>query len=336
MLNVENIHGPDPFQGLAGRIQREQGSLLSHPLYGRVSNLHSLRVFMTNHIFAVWDFMTLVKALQRDLTCVTIPWLQPKDILSARLINDIVLGEESDEVEPGHYMSHYELYLRAMADIGADPGPMRTFEAAIREGVAPELGLAPLPIPESTRRFVLHTLAVSKMGTHQVAAAFLLGREDVIPAMFRRILSQMDEQDGPSVRLSRWVRDRKDDVPEWAKRTLPRGLRTALSAYAEGRGDPRRWFRIYLERHIELDEGHHAPMGRRLLRELCGEDPKKWEEATEAARQALVARLELWDGVLELLVGEHGLGRGRRSGPAASPRPRVRTLRAAEDSAIQV
>lgn len=321
MDSVEPTQGSDPYRALVGRVQREQGSLLSHPLYNRVSNLHALRVFMANHIFAVWDFMTLVKSLQRSLTCVEIPWLQPRDILSARLINDIVLGEETDEVEPGLIISHYELYLRAMADVGADAGPMRQFEAALREGVPAELAAAPLPIPESTRAFVLHTLRVAQRPVHEVAAAFLLGREDVIPAMFRRILTHLDRDDGPSLRATRWMRERRKHTPEWAKEMLPTPLRTALSAWSDGRGDPRRWFRIYLERHIELDEGHHAPMGRRLLRELCGDDPVRWEEATEAARQALQARLALWDGVLELLVGEHGLERGRRSSAVRTAAP---------------
>src|SRR5579885_3550238 len=94
-------------------LEPVRAALLSHPIYARVQGRAALRVFMTSHVFAVWDFMTLLKALQRRLTGTSLPWLPPPDVESARLINDIVLGEETDEVVAGRYMSHFELYLRA-------------------------------------------------------------------------------------------------------------------------------------------------------------------------------------------------------------------------------
>lgn len=295
------IGGVDPYKRLVGTVQRTQGALVTHPLYHRINNLHALRVFMRNHVFAVWDFMTLVKTLQQRLTCVTTPWLPPEDILSARLINDIVLGEETDEVESGYVISHYGLYLRAMADVNADIAPMKALEAGLRNGLPVEVALAPLDVPDSTKEFVLHTMRVSRMSTHEVAAAFLLGREDVIPAMFRRILAELDKQDGPSLRFSRRMQELRKRTPDWTKDLLPAGGRSVLRSLSEGRGDPRRNFRIYLERHIEVDEGHHAPMGQRLLRYVCGKDERRWAEATAASQAALDKRVALWDGVMGLL-----------------------------------
>lgn len=71
---------------------------------------------MTDHIYAVWDFMSLLKALQRHLTCVDVPWVQVGGSQARRLVNSIVLDEESD-LETGP-VSHYELYLSAMEEIG--------------------------------------------------------------------------------------------------------------------------------------------------------------------------------------------------------------------------
>lgn len=235
--------------------------IVAHPVYTMVGGLASLRSFMTSHVFAVWDFMSLLKTLQRRLTCVDVPWLPPADPLAARLINEIVLGEESDEVAPHCYTSHFELYLQAMGEVGADARPIGRLLAALREGLTPEEALAPLSIPESARRFVLDTLFLCGAPTLEVAAAFLLGREDLVPAMFRSLIAELERS----------------------------GTRCDS-------------FRLYLDRHVELDEESHAPLARRLLAALCGEDRTNWMRAKAAAKTALSARRALWDGVVAEIV----------------------------------
>jgi hypothetical protein len=227
-----------------------------------VEDAASLRVFMASHVFAVWDFMCLLKTLQRRLTCVEVPWLPPADPLAARLINEIVLGEETDEIAPHRYTSHFDLYLPAMEEVGADTGPVRRFVAGLREGMAPDEALAPLSIPESTRRFVLDTLFTCGAPTLEVAASFLLGREDLVPAMFRSIIEELERH---SMRCDS--------------------------------------YRLYLDRHVQLDEEQHAPLARKLLSNLCGDDPARWLRATAAAKTALLSRRALWDGVAARLEG---------------------------------
>jgi hypothetical protein len=182
----------DPWGMLCRRVEPYQGKLATHPIYTRVRNLRGLQIFMTNHVFAVWDFMTLTKTLQQRLTCVSTPWLPPEHPTAARLVNEIVLGEESDEVTHGEYLSHYVLYMRAMDEIGADPSPVMQFEAALRAGTSPADALAPLSIAQSTKDFVLHTLATAQRTTPEVAASLLLAREDLIPTMFERVVKEMD------------------------------------------------------------------------------------------------------------------------------------------------
>jgi len=298
--------GSDPFFLLVARIERAQAALLTHPLYQRVNNLPALRLFMRSHIFAVWDFMTLAKSLQAHLTCLDRPWLPPKDIVSARLINDIVLGEETDEVRPGVFTSHYDLYLQAMMDVGADVGPMKTFESALRQGVAPVQGLAGLDVPESTKDFVVHTLRTAEMSVHEVAAAFLMGREDVIPRMFQSILDSLDRTESFSVRVLTGVERAERRLPEGLRAQVHGRFRDAMRRVQNTTGvkDPRANLRLYLERHIELDGEHHGPMGERLLRVLCGSDEQKWEEAFAAAQSALEVRIAFWDGIYEEIAGE--------------------------------
>ncbi len=250
---------------------------------------------MTHHVFAVWDFMSLAKSLQRRLTCVDVPWLPAADPVAARLINEIVLGEETDEVGDGEYSSHYALYLRAMGEIGADPGPMERFERGLRDGLAPADALAPVAVCDAVKTFVLNTLSTAERPVHEVAASLLLAREDLIPVMFDRVLREMDRSSGFSDRALRSVRGR---LPDKARAAVPGRLRTWARDVDQRRPDPRANFRLYLRRHVHLDGEEHGPMGRRMLLSLCGQDEARWEQATAAARDALQARIALWDGVL--------------------------------------
>lgn len=260
MPRTTNSTTREPLARLQQDIATARDAVLHHPVYARIGELPALRVFMTSHAFAVWDFMSLLKTLQRRLTCVDVPWLPPADTLAARLVNEIVLGEETDEVAPGRYTSHYELYLRAMKEIGADSGPICDFVGSLARGVPAEKALAHLPVPASTKKFVLGTLRTCRAGTLEVAASFLLGREDLTPVMFREIITELES------------------------------CGTSCAS-----------FRLYLDRHVQLDEEQHRPMAIKLLRSLCGDDPRKWREAKEIARRALGTRRELWNGVVEAM-----------------------------------
>ena len=56
-------------------------------------------------------------------------------------------------------------------------------------------------------------------------------------------------------------------------------------------------FHYYLKRHAELDGDEHGPAALRLVATLCGDDPKKLDEAVESAKAALASRARLWDRV---------------------------------------
>src|ERR1700761_4708064 len=135
-----------------------RAQLLDHPVYTEVASVEDLRRFMQDHVFAVWDFMSLLKRLQRDLTCTTVPWFPAESAKAARLINDIVIGEETDVDPDGSYVSHLDLYLRAMAEVGADTRQFETFRSLAGTGTSIEGGMMRTGVPPHVRAFVAHTM----------------------------------------------------------------------------------------------------------------------------------------------------------------------------------
>ncbi len=174
-------------------IESLRAKLESHPIYAAVASLDDLRVFMQHHVYSVWDFMSLIKYLQNEIAPVRWPWTPGKDASVQRFINELVLEEETDMALPGQdgHTSHFMLYLAAMREIGADAGtPARFVDLAGEQGIDVALasGLAPAPSAAFTRT----TFEFITSGKpHTVAAALALGREHVIPSMFRAFLARM-------------------------------------------------------------------------------------------------------------------------------------------------
>ena len=167
--------------------------LEAHPIYAAVQTLDDLRVFMAHHVYSVWDFMSLIKYLQNEIAPARWPWTPHGDASVQRFINELVLEEETDIALPGQegFTSHYMLYLAAMREVGADADtPARFVQHVAEQGIDAALGsgLAPRPSAAFTRT-TFDFLASGK--PHAVAAALALGREHVIPSMFRALLSRM-------------------------------------------------------------------------------------------------------------------------------------------------
>lgn len=161
-------------------ISKKHEQLGLHPIYSRLNSLKNIQIFMKYHAFAVWDFMSLLKSLQRKVTCVELPWNDSNfDPELVRLVNEIVLGEESDIDREGKAMSHYSLYLNAMEELGANKSLIETFSK--------NLDFDSLPL--ELRQVVRYHLDLALNGeVHQVAASFFYGREKLIPDIFSPIV----------------------------------------------------------------------------------------------------------------------------------------------------
>jgi len=240
-------------------------ALTEHQVYGSITSLEGLRMFMEAHVFAVWDFMSLLKYLQRELTCVELPW-QPKGSAATRyLINEIVTGEESDVDEDGVRTSHFELYLKAMRQAGADTHTIRQVLQQISGGSTVNDALLQHDVADAVRNFVTTTFDVIATGKPHIAAAvFTYGREDLIPGMFISFVRELNER---------------------------------MSGAAKT-------FQYYLERHIEVDGDHHSHLAYAMTEELCGDDEAKWVEATEWVKTSLQARVALWNHIQQAVAAK--------------------------------
>jgi len=174
---------------LKAAVAATRSTVITHEMYSRLASHTAIVTFMEYHVYAVWDFMSLLKSLQRNLTCVDIPWVPTGPASSRRLINDIVLVEESDELGGG-FISHFELYLQGMAQAGADTTVIEPFVNLIRAGTPVPEALQALPVPTPAAEFVRSTWTfIQTLPLHCQAAAFAFGREDLIPEMFQQVVN---------------------------------------------------------------------------------------------------------------------------------------------------
>ncbi len=175
-----------------------------HPVYKAVNTIEALRVFMEHHIYSVWDFMSLIKYLQNIVAPAAWPWLPAGDSDVRRFINELTLEEESDMLpeedgKPARAASHFELYCRAMEEVGASPAAVLQYIEQIKSSGI-DNALVKASIPQASRQFNRHTFDFIQSGKpHTVAAALALGREHIIPCMFRSFLRDMavTEQQAP-------------------------------------------------------------------------------------------------------------------------------------------
>lgn len=172
---------------LKDSIEQTRQKVVGHPLYHQLTTMDAVVTFMEHHVFAVWDFMSLLKTLQRRLTCVEVPWVPSGPTGSRRLINDIVLVEESDELGQG-FISHFELYLDGMRQAGADTTRIDAFIEALRAGQPVLSSVKTAGVPKPAAAFVATTWDfIENAPVHCQAAAFAFGREDLIPDMFDQV-----------------------------------------------------------------------------------------------------------------------------------------------------
>lgn len=237
--------------------------IINHQVYSAIKNIDDLKVFMQFHVYAVWDFMSLLKTLQSNLTCTTVPWF-PKGTADTRyLINEIVVGEESDLDLNGIRKSHFELYLDAMKQCGADTSKIEVFIDTLKNTGDFNAAYLASDTPQEAKDFVDFTFKVIASDKDYLQSAiFTFGREDLIPGMFISIINEIHKNFPEEISI----------------------------------------FKYYIERHIEVDGDHHSHLAMQMTANLCNDNEQYWLEAEEIIIQSLQQRIELWNGVYRQLT----------------------------------
>lgn len=249
-------------------IRSKRDLLLQHPLYHNVKSIEDLRHFAEGHVYAVWDFMSLLKALQAKLTCTGTPWLPVGNPELRYLINQMVLTEESDINAEGQRQSHYEMYLDAMKECGADTLEIENFIENVIDTQNIFVSIKTSGLHNNIKDYLDFTFRVIDHGKpHEIAAAFTFGREDLIPAMFVDTLKSFREG-CPEINLDKMI--------------------------------------YSFERYNELHSGNEESMAMKMISQLCGTDVQKWKEVEEISLMALDKRAGLWDAIQENML-EHDM-----------------------------
>jgi len=237
--------------------------IINHKVYSAINDIDDLKVFMQYHIFAVWDFMSLLKALQNNLTCTSIPWFPKGSADTRHLINEIVVGEEADVDSFGNRKSHFELYLEAMQQCGADTSQIEKFITVLKKTGDFNSAFTTSETPKEACDFVDFTFKIIGSNKDYLQSAiFTFGREDLIPGMFHSIVNDIHKNFPDSISI----------------------------------------FKYYLERHIEVDGDHHSHLALQMTSNLCGTNEQRWKEVEQATIESLQKRIDLWDGAYRQII----------------------------------
>jgi hypothetical protein len=245
-------------------IQPQKELLLHHPIYGKIKTIDDLKHFLEGHVYAVWDFMSLLKALQNKLTCTTTPWLPVGNPEIRYLINEIVLAGETDVNAEGKRQSLFEMYLEAMKDCGANATDIEAFLSDVETTQNIFVTIKKSPLHENIKGFIDFTFRVIEQGKpHEIAATLTFGRENLIPSMFTQILKNL-QVNFPDSNLDKLI--------------------------------------YYFEKHIKLYVDKNDPMAMQMITELCGTDTQKWKEVEDISILALEKRIALWNALEENIL----------------------------------
>jgi hypothetical protein len=247
-----------PLSNLTTTLQPWVDAVMRHPVFPLITTVPRLLCFAKIHVYAVWDFACLLRALQHSLVDSNFLWTPPANPLACRLINNLLAEEETDALPDGRYLSHFQLYLEAMQQCGADTRPIQQFILGIKQQMSLPRLLELPTLPKPAKIFIADTFKIITQSNHTMAASLAFARGNITSGMFTKLLKHIPVKKNAKV----------------------------LQGFVQ-----------YFQRHIDLDSSKHNQQSQQLLAELCGTNATKWQQAQEAAQFSLDSRLRLLDGI---------------------------------------
>ncbi|WP_159023161.1 DUF3050 domain-containing protein [Formosa sp. L2A11] len=248
------------------RIESElsplQHDLRHHKLYNVLKTTEDVKLFMENHVYTTWDFMSLLKTLQLQFVTYKLPWVPNKNPEIFKFINEIVAAEESDVNELGQIRSHFEMYIDCMEQIGASTTLINTFTELIENGIDVSKASNLVYIPEFIKDFIEFTFNIIETEQpHLMASVFIFGREDIISEKVLNVVSNIETDKTPCTKLT-----------------------------------------YLLNRYLFLKQEDQRALSYKMLNELCGNDTEKWDGVLTVAKEALKHRTILWDNIYDIII----------------------------------
>ena len=256
---TKNMDSLDNYKNVIDELRQ---LLASHKLFSNTLNVDQIRHFMESHIFSVWGFMSLLKALQSGITVNNIPWMPNQNTKNGltNFINEIVLCEESDDIDNIGYISHFEIYLLAMDKINADPSQINFLTKKLKSEKYNKKLIEELNIYDEVKEFIKFDLDVAlSKNLPKIVGSFTLGREKVIPNMFSYIITCIEYSNSTKNLLT------------------------------------------YLKRHVNIDGDRHGPLSIKLLDTICDTD-EDYAIAYNSGITSLKLRLKVWDRIASELA----------------------------------
>lgn len=165
--------------------------LENHRLYALLSNTEAMRFFLERHVICAWSYSVLLQNLQREMLSHPLRPRAEFDKEALRLVSELVLQQEVQELPDGRLVSHTELYLEAMQEAKCDLTGVINFLDMLENGVPVLVALEEAGLSPEAVKYGRKTASLLNAPLHVKAAALFYEGEPFLPDRFLYQLERM-------------------------------------------------------------------------------------------------------------------------------------------------
>jgi len=196
---------PDEIQTLI----KVSEDVINHPMFKKLNNIYNIKKYSEFQIWCVWDFMSILKQVQNFIFCNDILWLPPENPNAGAAFYRLIESEETDLGFKGgdlNRASHFQSFRAAMQELNADTKNIDNFLELIKTGKTLPEALNKSGASPQTKSFLLTNNHLIKQSPYNAIALITLTRENFLPAVFKSLLSYVNENE--KIELFVWYHKR--------------------------------------------------------------------------------------------------------------------------------